>query len=163
MILKKVQQQWDENPLALILGLAIIFRLLAVLFSKGYGMLDDHFLVIEASQSWFDGQDYNNWLPKSGATDPQGHNLFYVGIHYILFYIMELLGLSSPQGKMYIIRLIHAVFSLLTVYFGYKITEKLSNINSARQVGLLLALLWFMPFMSVRNMVEVVSMPFLLW
>jgi len=163
MNIKKIQQQWDENPLTLILGLAIVFRLLAVLFSKGYGMLDDHFLVIEASQSWIDGQDYNNWLPKSGATDPQGHNFFYVGIHYILFYIMEFLGLSSPQGKMYIIRLIHAAFSLLTIYFGYKITEKLSNINSARQVGLLLALLWFMPFMSVRNMVEVVCMPFLLW
>ncbi len=159
----KIQQQWDENPLRLILGLAIIFRLLAVLFSKGYGMLDDHFLVIEASQSWIDGFDYNYWLPRSGATEPMGHNFFYVGIHYVLLYIMEVLGLTDPQGKMYVVRLIHAAFSLLTVYFGYKITEKLSDRNSARQVGLILALLWFMPFMGVRNMVEVVCIPFMMW
>ena len=140
MILKKIQQEWDENPLRLILGLAIIFRLLAVLFSKGYGMLDDHFLIIEAAQSWVDGDDYNNWLPRSGATEPEGHNFFYAGIHYLLLYLMDAIGLRDPQGKMYLIRLLHAAFSLLTVYFGFRITEKLSDRRTARHVGILLAI-----------------------
>lgn len=163
MIRQKIQRVWDENPLGLILGLAILFRLIAVIFSKGYGMLDDHFLVIEAAQSWVDGYDYNRWLPGSGNTSPQGHSFFYVGIHYILLILLEKIHLTDPQAKMYVIRLIHAAFSLLIVSYGYKITEKLADKHSARQVGLLLALLWFMPFMSVRNMVEVVCMPFLLW
>ncbi|MEA3479034.1 MAG: glycosyltransferase family 39 protein [Bacteroidota bacterium] len=163
MIHHKIQRVWDENPLGLILGLAILFRLIAVVFSKGYGMLDDHFLVIEAAQSWVDGYDYNRWLPGSGSTSPQGHSFFYVGIHYILLLLLEKIHLTDPQAKMYVIRLIHAAFSLLIVSYGYKITEKLADKHSARQVGLLMALLWFMPFMSVRNMVEVVCMPFLLW
>ena len=40
-------------------------------------MHDDHFLVIEAAQSWVDGEDYNKWLPKNrkdGA--PTGHSWF---------------------------------------------------------------------------------------
>ena len=53
----------------LILLAALIARLIAVLFSQGYGMHDDHFLIIESSNSWANGTDYNNWLPwtKGGA------------------------------------------------------------------------------------------------
>jgi len=35
--------------------LGITFRLLAVVFARGWGMIDDHFLAIEAPQSWADG------------------------------------------------------------------------------------------------------------
>ncbi|MFC2107796.1 glycosyltransferase family 39 protein, partial [Bacteroidota bacterium] len=154
---------WQNKPLTLILFLAIIFRLIAVIFSKGYGMFDDHFLIIESSQSWVDDFDYNNWLPSSGAEKPTGHSFFYPGFHYLLFSLFEFLGLNDPQGKMYFIRLIHAAFSLLTIVFGFRITQKLSNISNAKIVGLLLAVFWFMPFLSVRNMVEIVCIPFLMW
>ena len=50
---------------------AIAIRLIAVIFSQGYGMHDDHFLIIEASSSWVAGYDYNNWLPwTEGNTGP---------------------------------------------------------------------------------------------
>lgn len=60
-----------------ILILAIIFRLITALLSQGFGWHDDHFLVIEASQYWVDGYDYNDWLPESRETpQPQGHSFF---------------------------------------------------------------------------------------
>ncbi len=158
-----VAYYWQNKPLSLILFLAILFRIIAVIFSKGYGMFDDHFLVIESSQSWVDGYDYNNWLPGSGAEKPTGHSFFYPGIHYLLFNTLEFLGLNDPQGKMYIIRFLHAALSLLIIVFGFRITQKLSNKDNAKVVGLLLAIFWFMPFLSVRNMVEIVCIPFLMW
>ncbi len=163
MIGQVIKKLWFEKPYVVIMVLAIIFRLIAVIFSRGFGMLDDHFLVIEAAQSWVDDFDYNRWLPKSGNTTPQGHSFFYVGFHYILLLFLEKIQLTDPQAKMYVVRLLHALFSLLIISFGYKITEKLFNRKTANQVGLLLAIFWFMPFLSVRNMVEIVCIPFLMW
>jgi len=146
-----------------ILCVSLIIRLLAVVFSKGYGMHDDHFLVIEAAQSWADDYDYNNWLPKEGqeTPTPSGHSFFYVGLHYLLFTFLKFIGLEDPQGKMVVIRFIHAVYSMITVYYGYKIAEKTGGKKAAVQVGWLLGLMWFWPFLCVRNLVEMVSIPVL--
>ncbi len=159
-----IKKTWNERPLSLILILAIFFRLLAVFFSKGFGMHDDHFLVIEASQSWVDGYDYNNWLPGSTHdASPSGHSFFYVGFHYLFLYLLKWAGIVDPQVKMLLVRLIHAVYSLITIVLGYKITLRIHNIRSARLVGLLLAIYWLMPFLSVRNLVEVVCVPPMLY
>ncbi|MDP4210577.1 MAG: glycosyltransferase family 39 protein [Bacteroidota bacterium] len=163
-----IKQLWNEKPLQSIIIIAVFVRLLAAFFSQGYGFHDDHFLVIEASQSWADGTDYNDWLPKSqiaanpNATPiPSGHSFFYVGLHYLLFSLFNFLGIADPKIKMLLVRLLHALFSLIVVVLGYKITEKLSNKKNARQAGLLLAVLWAMPFLSVRNLMEVACIPFL--
>ncbi len=160
-VLKKI---WQEKTLWCILFIAFISRLVAVIFSKGFGMHDDHYLIIEAAQSWVDGTDYNNWLPwTNGNAGPDGHSFFYVGLNYIFLTFIKWLGIDNPQGKMYVIRLIHALWSLLVVYFGYKILEKASDKKIAVKGGLLLALLWFFPWISVRNLAEVVVIPFLMW
>lgn len=153
-----IKRLWDEKPLSLILFLAFFVRLCSVIFSKGYGMHDDHFLVIEASKSWVDGFDYNNWLPKAGSSEqhPSGHSFFYVGLHYFLFHMLEFITISDPQSQMYVVRLLHALLSLITVFCGYKIAFKLAGEQQAKMVGLLLAVFWFMPFLSVRNLVELV-------
>ncbi len=162
-MINSIRQLWDDRPLLLIMGLAITFRLLAAIFAKGWGMFDDHFIVIESAQSWVDGYDYNYWLPGSqGNTGPTGHNMFYPGIHFLLFSLLKWCGINDPQAKMFIVRLLHALFSLITVWFGYRITEKLGDKKSARIAGLLLAILWFMPWTSVRNLVEVTCIPFLI-
>lgn len=159
-----ITREWEEHPLRLIIILAIITRLIAVIFSKGFGWFDDHFLIIEASQSWVDGYDYNRWLPWSeGNQEPGGHNLFYAGVHYLLFSLLNWLNFTDPQGKMYIVRFLHGALSLLVVYFGYKITLFYSNQKAARFAGLLLAILWLFPFLSVRNLIEFTCVPFLLW
>jgi hypothetical protein len=161
--LKYLRKLWDDHPLFLIVLAAMIVRMVAVIFSKGWGMFDDHFLVIESSQSWVDGTDYNNWLPSSKRGHPSGHSWFYPGLHYLIFLFLKLININDPQAKMLLIRLIHAFFSLIVVIYGYKITMRLSDKQTARITGLLLALLWFMPFLSVRNLVEVVCIPFLVY
>lgn len=148
-----------------ILIAALIIRVIAAIFSQGYGMHDDHFLIVEAASSWADGYDYNHWLPWSPESTgkPEGHSFTYVGLNYIYFAIMKFLGVADPKILMLINRLLHGLFSVLIVYFSIKITEKISNQKHAVTVGWILALLWMMPFLSVRNLVEITCIPFILW
>jgi uncharacterized membrane protein YqaE (UPF0057 family) len=162
-IINRIQSYWDKNPLSVIIWTAILLRFVSVIFARGFGMHDDHFLVVEPPQSWVDGWDYNNYLPdKAGHNHPTGHSFFYNGIQYVIFLFLDFIHVRDPQFKMFFIRLLHAAFSLITVYLGFRITEKLHNESSAKLVGILLAAYWFMPWLSVRNLVEVVSIPFLI-
>lgn len=146
-----------------ILGAAILARLIAVIFSPGYGMHDDHFLIIESSASWVDGYDYNAWLPwtEGNRGGPEGHSFTYVGLNFLYFWFMKAIGVVDPSILMMINRFIHALASMFVVVYGIKITEKLSNPKNAKIVGWLLALLWIMPFVSVRNLVETAAIPFI--
>ncbi len=150
-----------QQPLLWLTLIALIPRLLAAFFSGGYFAQDDHFLVIEAAQSWVDGFDYNNWLPwNQGANPiPTGHMMLYPGFHYLLFKLCSWLGLNDPSWKMVVVRLLHAAWSLIVVRVGYRIALKISSPAVAWRCGLFLALFFFMPFVSVRNLVEVVSIP----
>ncbi len=122
-MLSTIRKYWQEQPLTVVLVLAVLFRMLAVLFSKGYGMHDDHFLIIEVAESWADNYNFNNWLPDSnGSGGPSGHSLFYTGLHYFFFKGMHQIGIFDPQVKMYFVRLIHAALSLVIVVLGFKIT-----------------------------------------
>ncbi len=159
----QIRKYWDDQPLMLIMVLAILFRLLAAIFAKGWGMFDDHYIVIESAQSWVDGHDYNNWLPDSpGNTGPTGHNLFYPMVNFLFFTLMKLIHIRDPQVKMLFMRTSLAAWSLVTVFYGYRITETLGGKKPARLAGILLALFWFMPWMSVRNLVEMVCVPFII-
>jgi len=152
---------WEEKPLPVILFIAVTVRMLSVLFSKGYGMSDDHFLVIEIAQSWVDRFYADNWLSSVSST-PSGHSQLYSNVHYFLFKGLQVAGIFDPQIKMYIVRFLHAALSLVVVVLGFKIAEFVSDRTVARMVGILLAAYWFMPFLSVRNLVEVVCVPFLI-
>lgn len=155
----------EERPLTFLLLLAFAVRLIAVVFAKGYMMHDDHFLTVEPASSWADGYNFNEWAPGIGndRQEPEPISFFYLGFLFVFFKIMNLLGLENPDHQMYVIRLIHAVYSLLTVYYAYKITSLISNKKNAFQVGLLLALIGIMPNFAVRNLVEFVCMPPLLF
>jgi Alg9-like mannosyltransferase family len=161
------QINWTSYKTILIA--ALIIRIIAAIFSQGYGMHDDHFLIVEAAASWVDGYDYNHWLPwtPESTGKPEGHSFTYVGLNFFYFYIMKFLGVADPKILMLINRLLHALFSMLVVYFGIKITEKISAPESGKKnaviVGWILALLWMMPFLSVRNLVEMTCIPFILW
>lgn len=168
--MNQLKQYYNQNPLKSILILAFVVRLVAVFFSQGYAFSDDHFLVIEPAQAWVMDNDWNDWMPeiqKKIYPDkdpvPEGHSLVYAGIHYVLFSVMEAVGVYNPKIKMFLIRLLHALFSLLIVSYGYKMAKHYSNERIAKQVGLLLALLWVMPFLSVHNLVEIACIPFMMW
>ena len=127
-MLKKIRYRWENHPLNLILFISLVIRLVSAIFSKGYGMHDDHYLVIEAAQSWIDGYDYNNWLPENRPDGtPTGHSFFYVGLHYLFFRFLEFVGVFDPQIKMLFVRVVHALFSLLTVKYAFKITQRQWN------------------------------------
>lgn len=143
----------------------LIVRIIAAIFSEGYGMHDDHFLVIEAAGSWADGFDYNGWLPWSEGSrgNPEGHSFTYVGLNYFFFATLKFFGVVNPIIQMFLNRLLHAFVSIFVVYFGIKITERISNRKNAVTVGWILALLWIIPILSVRNLVETAAAPILLW
>ncbi len=158
-----IKEMWEKRPLVLILFLGGLFRMLAVIFSKGYGMHDDHFLVIEPAQAWIDGYSYtHNWLPNADAPRPDGYTLLYPGLNYIALLIFKIIGLNDPQSKMYVLRFFNAMWSMLVIVYGYKITNQLAGMKVARQAGMILALLFFMPMFAVRSLVEVVTMPSML-
>ncbi|MHA6246863.1 glycosyltransferase family 39 protein [Pontibacter sp. CAU 1760] len=141
-------------PLWLIMLVAFVIRMAAAFFSEGFAFSDDHFDVITIAQGWVDGLPL--WLNEDM---PPRHSMLYALLHYGIFYTLEGLGVYHPETKMTVVRVLHGLYSLLVVYFGYKITALLSNKRNARLVGLMLALVWFMPFMSVRNLVEMVCIP----
>lgn len=154
----------QRHPLAWITFIAAVPRAIAALFSEGYFAQDDHFLVIEAAMSWVRGHDYNEWLPwnQPGFPKPTGHMMLYPGLHYLLFTLWEWLGLRDPDVKMVLVRLLHAGWSLVTVRVGYRLALHLTGETGiAWRTGLFLALFFFMPFLSVRNLVEMVSAPLL--
>jgi hypothetical protein len=163
-MLKSIKQFYNLYPLPVVMVVSLVVRMFSVIFSKGYGMHDDHFLIIEAAQSWVDGYDYNAWFPWTpGNKGPSGHSLFYVGLHFVFFKFLNSVGIINPQTKMFLVRLIHALFSLTVIYWGYKISFYISkNIRFAINTAWMLGLYWFMPMLSVRNLVEVVCVPFLM-
>lgn len=154
-----------RHPLRTLTLLALVPRLLASLFSGGYFAFDDHFLIIEAAASWVEAADYNTWLPwnQQGEATPGGHSFFYVGLHYLLLLALKSVGITDPKSVMVVVRVLHALWSLAVVRTGYRIAERLGGSDIAWHTGLFLALFFFMPFLSVRNLVEVACIPFLMW
>ncbi len=156
----------NNHPLRSILILALLIRLIAVFLSGGFMMFDDHFLLVEIPHAWTVDYDYDFWLPHPnsplGAEGPAGFSLFYPGLQYVFFELCSIFNITNPQIIMWINRLLHALFSLITIYYAYKIARKLGNKKSAFTVGILLATLAIFPNMSVRTLVEMVGIPFVM-
>lgn len=159
--MKRLLHLMQKRPLGAVLLMALALRFMAVFTAPGYLMVDDHFLVVEAGASWADGEDYNNWLPWNQGDDKKVHaaNFAYVGTQFIVFKTLRAVGMSDPKAMMLVVRFLHALYSLLIVYFAFLITRKLSNSTYALYVGLLLAAGAVMPNFSVRQLVEFVCIP----
>jgi len=148
--------------------LAAVLRLVSAVFSEGYLMHDDHFLVIEVGASWAAGEDYNAWLPEGqrarGIADPTPHpgNWVYPGVHAGLFWVFHALGLTDPAAAMVLVRILHGLWSLCAVWWGFLIAEHLAGRQVAERTGLLLAALAWMPIVSVHQLVETACIPLIL-
>jgi hypothetical protein len=141
-----------------IILIGLFIRLIAVLFSPGYAFHDDHFEMPELVFRWKHGINYL-WT----GSDVHVFSLIYPGMMYLVFEACEAVGITTPEGKMFVIRIIHALVSLLTIYYSYLLTLRLTNKkDTANIVALLMALFWIFPFMSVRNLREFFCIPFLL-
>lgn len=156
MIPAAIITKYRQNKLGGILLAALIIRLMSAIFSTGYGMHDDHFITIEVAQSWIDGENRDGWLPDKdkGYVSPSGHSLTYPALLCGMLYSCEAFGITDPNLKMLIIRLLHALLSLLWVWLGYMIVRRLYNERTAVIAGWGLALFWMFPMLGVRNLVE---------
>ena len=146
-----------------ILGISVSLNLIAAIFSNGYFAHDDHFLIIEASKSWVEGFDYNNWLPwnQPGEASAEGHSFFYVGIYYCFFSIVECLGINDPIIQIKISQILQAIFMVSITYFGFKLVKSIYSHKIAVYSSLLLCSFYFFPFFSSRTLVEFFCVPFL--
>ncbi len=157
-MIERISNFYKSHPLKSILIVGLLFRLIAVIFSEGFAFQDDHFLVIEIAQHWVEGIP-NEWLPAFGAKVSSGHSFFYAGLHYYFFEGLKFCGVTNPEVVMFFVRFIHAIYSLSIVYYGFKIAKMISNEKTAITVGWLLSIFWIFPLLSVRNLVEFVSIP----
>lgn len=148
----------DKLSIRHIILAGLILRLAAVIFSKGYAFHDDHFDVVELAQKWRDGVSFA-WTGR----DVYNVSLIYPGIHYLIFEACEAIGIHDPQGMMLVTRLLHTLYSLLAIYYAYRLTLRLNgNADTAKLVALTMALFWLFPFMSVRSLREFACIPLLL-
>jgi len=153
-MLDALKRFWNNRPLVAVMLIALLPRVLAAVFSKGYAMSDDHFGPIE--NPFIVIHFPEAWINRGGV---YGHSFVYPALHYFLFNGLAAVGIQDPQIVMDVVRFLHALYSLLIVYFGFKIAEVLSDTAVARKVGLILALFWALPFLGVRNLIEVVCIP----
>lgn len=163
--MNKFTRLWNDKPLMVILIIAFFLRLFAVVFSMGYAVHADHFMVVETAQAWIDGTSYSNWLPGLDVNPhatPAGSSIAFVGLHYWLFRLFEFVGILNATSKMLLLRFLYSLFSLLVVNYSYRITHLVANKDMARYVGLLIATFWMLPFVSVHNFAEFFAVPFLL-
>lgn len=155
---------WNYKPLWYILIGAAFIRIWAAFGSPGYLMTDDHFLTVEVAGSWAVDQNFNDWIPGWGnnKTKVEGFSFLYPGICFGFYKTMHAIGIHDPQHQQLIFRILHALWSVLTVYYVFKLAERIGNKQVAVTAGLLMAFLGVIPLFAVRNLVELVGHPLII-
>jgi hypothetical protein len=126
----------------LLLGGAL--RLLAAIFSQGFLASDDHHVVITAADRIASGAG----LPLTYARSA----LFPAAIAGVMT-ITRSLGIHDPSIEMLFVRLVQGAYSLLVVYFVYRISSP-SDGSSPLIGGLLAAAFFAMPVTSGHQLEE---------
>jgi len=150
-----------KYPLLSCLIIAVILRLLATVYSKGFMAHDDHFETVRVA---YDGiqkgllNDEKLMIWNDDTPEIIGRSPLYVLFLFSMMKIQESVGIYSLDSMMYLIRFIHALLSLLIVYYGYKyVLYATESRNSALLAGLILSGHFLMPYLAVRNLIEMVS------
>ena len=144
---------------------AAVVRLIAVIFSEGYIMSDDHFLVVEPVSSWVSGENYHNWYPNAyNETDhAQPFSYAYYFLNFVILKFCAIIGIANPFIQAFVLRLAHAILSLWGVYLFVKRAERLISSVTWRMYAI-----WFWVFggvvtvFSVHQLVETACIPFVL-
>ncbi len=152
----------DKHPLLIVFGSAIILRLVAVFFSKGYMASDDHFETVKIAFEWLQhGSPFNaDGLLTWNNTIIGGVTRFplYTLSLYALFVVERWLGMTSLDQMMYGMRLAHVGISLLAVWAVYRAVALVTKSTRwAVLGGLFVSAHFLMPYLSVRNLIEMVG------
>ena len=130
------------------LVVAAALRLLAAFFSGGFLASDDHHVVIGAADQIASGIG----LPVTYARSA----LFPAGIAAIMT-VVRGIGIHDPGVEMLLVRLAQAAYSLLVVYFVYRLLARSFGRESAMLGGLLAAAFFAMPVTAVHQLEESVA------
>lgn len=156
-----MKQYIKNHPLQFVLLIALLVRLMAAIFSQGYIHSDDHFDTIDVSYDWVRdglwGEDgHLRWKnePAAGV----GRFPLYTLSLYGLMKTCQAVGITALGDMMYVIRFVHALLSLIPVWAVFQITRRVTGRQSwAVYGGLAVALHFAMPFLGVRNLIEMVG------
>jgi hypothetical protein len=150
-----------KHPLLSCLLAALLIRLIAVVFSCGYMANDDHFETVNVAYSAVQTGLLNEegLLKWNAVPSPKiGRSPFYVLSLYSQMYFLKLMGISNLDTMLYFIRLIHALLSLLMIWFAYRYIYETTESREYSLLGaMILAFHFLMPYLSVRNLIEQVS------
>ncbi|MCK4572926.1 MAG: glycosyltransferase family 39 protein [candidate division Zixibacteria bacterium] len=151
----------DNHPLAAVMIAAGVFRLLAVVFSKGYMASDDHFQTVHVAYQWlqqgfFGADGYMTWK-RDPAWEISRFPLYTVSLFWSMK-LMYALGFEALDKIMYGVRLFHGLFSMLGVWAVYRIIELVTKSKKwAVAGGMVMAIHFVMPYLAVRNLIEMVG------
>jgi hypothetical protein len=130
-----------------LLVFAGLLRLLAAVFSGGFLASDDHNVVIGAADQIASG--VGGGLPATFE-----RTVLYPGVIAAIMTIARHIGIHDPGIEMLLVRLFHAAYSLLVVYFVYRLVERLLSREKAMLAGLLAAAFYAMPVTAVHQLEE---------
>jgi hypothetical protein len=151
-----------KHPLLTVLILAVVLRGLAVVFSKGYMVSDDYWETVRVAYNWL---IHGLWSsPEHLLTwrDPVTRTiarfpLYHLGV-LVVMKIYAAFHIYALNDIMYGVRAAHAAVSLISVWCVFKIVEMVTKSRSwALIAGLVIAAHAAMPFLSVRNLIEMVG------
>ena len=150
-----------KHPFLTVMLVAIVLRALAVIMSKGFMASDDHYETVNVAYVWL---VYGLWsdtglLTWGGLVEREISRfpLYTLSLYGVMKTYLAF-GVESLDKMMYGIRAVHALLSLVTVGCAYKITERVTRSKDwALIAGLVAAAHAAMPFLSVRNLIEMVS------
>ena len=122
-----------------------LLRLLAAVFSGGFLASDDHHVVVAAADQIATGIG----LPVTYA-----RSALFPGVIAAIMTVTRGLGVHDPGIEMLVVRLAQAAYSLLAVYFVYRLLERSLGRERAMLGGLLAAAFFAMPVTAVHQLEE---------
>jgi hypothetical protein len=142
-----IRRPFDERPLVAVMVLGAAVRLITAIFSQGFLAIDDHHVLVDAAERLASGLRLEAAYKRS---------ILYPGAVALVMRAMRALGDPSPSDEMLVVRLLQAAFSVLDIYFVYRILERIATPRTARLGGLLVATCFVLPITSVHQFEETV-------
>ena len=122
-----------------------LLRLCAAVFSQGFLASDDHHVVIPVADQIASGVSLAVTYERSAL---------YPGVIGAIMAVTRTIGIHDPGVEMMVVRIFQAAYSLLVVYFAYRILERALGKESAMLGGLLTAAFFAMPVTAVHQLEE---------
>lgn len=145
--LRSVRRWAARHPLPTLLALAVSLRLLAALFSGGFLTHDDHYVVVVTADRIAEGV---------GVSPGYQRSVLYTEAVALLMRAGRAAGITARATEMLIVRVAHALLSLLVVYFAFRILQRAMNDEAAWLGGVLTAGYFVVPVTAVHQFEEVV-------